>query len=228
MVVAGSMATIVLADDHALVRVGLRRVLESEGHAVLGEVADGLRVVPTVEQMRPDVLLLDMGLPGLHGLDVLREVTRRVPATKVLVVSAYNRDEFVSGALRTGASGYVLKGSEADDLLAAVAEVARGGYYVSPELAGSLARSTTGADAATDPYETLSPRERQVFHLMADGLLNHQVGVYLYISTRTAETHRASIMRKLGLKSQTDVVLYALRRGILTLDDAAGAPRLDD
>src|SRR6476469_7040346 len=141
------MATVVLADDHALVRAGLRRILENSGNVVLGEAGDGLQVVPIVEKMRPEVLLLDMGLPGLHGLDVLREVTRRVPATKVLVVSAYNRDEFVSGALRTGASGYVLKGSEADDLRAAVAEVARGGYYVSPELAGSLAKSTTGADA---------------------------------------------------------------------------------
>jgi DNA-binding NarL/FixJ family response regulator len=218
------MATVVLADDHALVRVGLRRVLEAEGHLVLGEVADGLRVLPTVEREQPDVLLLDLGLPGLHGLDVLREVTRRVPATKVLVVSAYNRDEFVSSALRTGAAGYVLKGSEADDLLAAVAEVARGGYYVSAQ----LARSGNSTDDTHDPYEALSPRERQVFHLMAEGLLNHQVGVQLYISTRTAETHRASIMRKLGLKTQTDVVLYALRRGILALDDAAGAPRLDD
>jgi DNA-binding NarL/FixJ family response regulator len=227
------MATVVLADDHALVRVGLRRVLEADGHLVLDEVSDGLRVVPTVEREHPDVLLLDLGLPGLHGLDVLREVTRRVPATKVLVVSAYNRDEFVSGALRTGAAGYVLKGAEADDLLAAVAEVVRGGYYVSPQLSGSLERAGAGAGAggaepACDPYEALSARERQVFHLMAEGLLNHQVGVHLYISTRTAETHRASIMKKLGLKTQTDVVLYALRRGILALDDAAGAPRLDD
>jgi len=222
------MATVVLADDHALVRVGLRRVLESAGHQVLDEVSDGLSVVPTVEREHPDVLLLDLGLPGLHGLDVLREVTRRVPSTKVLVVSAYNRDEFVSGALRTGAAGYVLKGAQADDLLNAVAEVARGAYYVSPQLTDSLNRaSAAGTETVEDPYEALSPRERQVFHLMAEGLLNHQVGVQLYISTRTAETHRASIMRKLGLKTQTDVVLYALRRGILSLDDAAGAPRLD-
>lgn len=218
------MATVVIADDHALVRVGLRRVLEAEGHRVLAEVSDGLRVLPTVEKERPDVLLLDLGLPGLHGLDVLREVTDRVPSTKVLVVSAYNRDEFVSSALRTGAAGYIVKGSEAGDLLAAVAEVARGGYYVSPQ----LSRAATSSNDAHDPYEALSPRERQVFHLMAEGLLNHQVGVQLYISTRTAETHRASIMRKLGLKTQTDVVLYALRRGILSLDDAAGAPRLDE
>lgn len=222
------MATVVLADDHALVRVGLRRILEARNHVVLAEVGDGLQVVPVVEQTRPDVLLLDLGLPGLHGLDVLREVTRRVPVTKVLVVSAYNRDEFVVSALRQGAAGYVLKGAQAEDLLAAVDEVARGGYFVSAQLEGSLERSgAMPGGASPDPYELLTPRERQVFHLMAEGLLNHQVAIHLYISTRTAEVHRYSIMRKLGLKTQTDVVLYALRRGILSLDDAGGAPRLD-
>jgi len=164
----------------------------------------------------------------MHGLDVLREVTRQVPGTKVLIVSAYNRDEFVVSALRQGASGYVLKGAEAEDLLTAVAEVARGGYYVSPPLAVSLAKGANGVEPAPpDPYDNLSTRERQVLLLMAEGLANCDVGVHLYISTRTAETHRASVMRKLGLKSQTDVVLYALRRGILTLDDAGGAPRHD-
>ena len=222
------MATVVLADDHALVRVGLRRVLESEGHRVLSEVGDGLHVVAVVDRTHPDVLLLDLGLPGMHGLDVLREVTRQVPGTKVLIVSAYNRDEFVVSALRQGASGYVLKGAEAEDLLTAVAEVARGGYYVSPPLAVSLAKAANGVEPAPpDPYDNLSTRERQVLLLMAEGLANCDVGVHLYISTRTAETHRASVMRKLGLKSQTDVVLYALRRGILSLDDAGGAPRHD-
>ncbi|HEX5069049.1 MAG TPA: response regulator transcription factor [Vicinamibacterales bacterium] len=222
------MATVILADDHALVRVGLRRVLESVGHQVLDEVEDGLLVVPAVEREHPDVLLLDLGLPGLHGLDVLLEVTRRVPSTKVLVVSAYNRDEFVSAALRTGAAGYVLKGAQADELLDAVAEVSRGAYYVSPQLSDSLERTgAVGLETVDDPYEALSTRERQVFLLMAEGLLNHQVGVQLCISPRTVETHRAHIMKKLGLKTQTDVVLYALRRGLMSLDDAAGAPRLD-
>jgi DNA-binding NarL/FixJ family response regulator len=221
------MATVVLADDHALVRVGLRRILEAQDHVVLAEVGDGLQVVRTVEQTTPDILLLDLGLPGLHGLDVLQEVRRRVPGTKVLVVSAYNRDEFVVSALRHGAAGYLLKGAQADDLLSAVNEVANGGYYVSSQLAGSIERSGDPSGAAPDPYEQLTPRERQVFHLMSEGLLNHQVAAHLYISTRTAEVHRYSIMRKLGLKTQTDVVLYALRRGILTLDDAGGAPRLD-
>ena len=222
------MATLVIADDHALVRVGLRRVLEASGHLVMGEVGDGLQVIDVVEQARPDVLLLDLGLPGLHGLDVLRDVTRQCPGTKVLVVSAYNRGEFVVAALRHGAAGYVLKGAAADDLLTAIDEVTRGGYYVSPPLSGSYSPDVVGPDAPPDPYEQLSLRERQVFHLMAEGLSNTDVGVHLYVSTRTAETHRASVMRKLGLKSQTDVVLYALRRGILALDDAAGAPRLDE
>jgi DNA-binding NarL/FixJ family response regulator len=222
------MSTLVIADDHALVRVGLRRVLESSGHDVVAEVGDGLQVLDVVEQTHPDVLLLDLGLPGLHGLDVLRDVTRRCPETKVLVVSAYNRGEFVVAALRHGASGYVLKGAAADDLLTGVEEVTRGGYYVSPPLAPSYTKDVVGPEALPDPYEQLSTRERQVFHLMAEGLSNTDVGVHLYVSTRTAETHRASVMRKLGLKSQTDVVLYALRRGILALDDAAGAPRLDE
>jgi DNA-binding NarL/FixJ family response regulator len=221
------MATLVLADDHALVRVGLRRILEAEGHVVLGEVGDGRSVVRTVAAHRPDVLLLDLGLPGLHGLDVLRDVRRRVPGTKVLVVSAYNRDEFVVSALRQGASGYVLKGSNPDDLVAAVAEIGHGGHYVSAQLTGLLPKSRRRG-AAPDAWETLTPREREVFHLMAEGLLNYQLGPQLDISKRTVENHRASVMGKLGLKTQTDVVLYALRRGLLALDDASGAPRLDE
>ena len=223
------MATIVLADDHTLVRVGLRRILEAAGHVVLDEVGDGLRVAHVVEACRPDLLLLDLGLPGLHGLDVLRTVTRRAPSTHVLVVSAYSREEFVVTALRHGARGYLLKGAQADDLLAAVAEVTSGGYYVSPQLAGSLAKSRQldAPDATPDAFETLTPRELQVFHLMAEGLLNWEIGPRLSIGTRTVETHRASIMRKLGLKTQTDVVIFALRRGILALDDVGGAPRLD-
>lgn len=221
------MATVVLADDHALVRLGLRRVLEAEGHTVLAEVGDGLRVVSTTLQSRPDVLLLDLGLPGLHGLDVLRDVTRRVPGTKVLVVSAYNRDEFVVSALRHGAAGYVLKGSAVEDVNAALTEVLRGGYYVSLRLQGSFPRSSACASDLPDPYGLLSLRERQLFHLLAEGLLNHQIASHLYLSVRTIESHRATLMRKLGLKTNIDLVLYALRRGFLTIDDASGAPRLD-
>jgi len=219
------MATLVLADDHALMRAGLRRILEESGHTVLGEVGDGLQVVDVVKQHRPMVLLLDLGLPGLHGLDVLTQMRRRAPKVRVLVVSAFNREEFVVTALRAGAAGYLLKSAAADQLLQAVDEVAQGGYYVSPQLAASAERFADGT--RQDAYEKLTSRQREVFHLMAEGLSYLQIASRLYISARTAEDHRYNISRKLGLESQTDVVLFALRRGILVVDDVGGAPRLD-
>jgi DNA-binding NarL/FixJ family response regulator len=219
------VARIVLADDHALVRAGLRRILEATGNVVVGEASDGLEVVPIVQAVRPEVLVLDLALPGLHGLDVMREVLRRMPSTRVLVVSAFDRDDFVINAFRNGASGYVLKAAGTAELLQAVDLVARGGYYVSPRISAVLARRV-GDDSprVIDPYEQLTPRERQVFHLMAEGLTSSEIGKRLYIALRTAETHRAHIMKKLSLNTQTDVVLYALRRGLLGLDHPTGPP----
>lgn len=218
------MPTVVLADDHALVRAGLRRIIEATGYSVVGEAGDGLRVLAVVEETKPQVLVLDLGLPGLHGLDVIRDVTRRMPSTRVLVVTAHDRDDFVVAAFRNGAAGYVLKGCETEELLAALGQVARGGYYVSTQVSSALAKGL-GDEArskAGDPYDSLTSRERQVFHLIAEGQSNAQAGERLFISARTAETHRANVMRKLGLATQTDVVLYAMRRGILGLDDPGG------
>jgi DNA-binding NarL/FixJ family response regulator len=217
------VATIVLADDHALLRAGLRRILEMRGHSVVGEVGDGLEVTGLVRQLRPDILLLDLGLPGLHGLDVLREVRQQAATVRVLVVSAYNRDEFVVAALRLGAAGYVLKGAEADELLKAVDAVADGGFYVSAAVS-RVAMRQAAADAP-DAYESLTPRQREVLRLMAEGLTRRQIGVRLSISTRTVESHRLAVTHKLDLETQTDVVLFALRRGIISLDDTMGAPR---
>jgi DNA-binding NarL/FixJ family response regulator len=219
------MSTIVLADDHALMRAGLRRILEESGHTVMGEVGDGLLVVDVVKQHRPQLLMLDLGLPGLHGLDVLRQMRRRAPKVRVLVVSAFNRDEFVVSALRAGAAGYLLKSSFSDQLLEAVDVVSQGGYYVSPELAASAAQYAEGT--VSDAYDNLTNRQREVFHLMAEGLSVLQIASRLYISARTAEDHRYNISHKLGLQTQTDVVLFALRRGILMVDDVGGAPRQD-
>lgn len=219
------MARIVLADDHALVRAGLRRILEATGNVVVGEAADGLEVVPIVQEVRPEILVLDLALPGLHGLDVMREVLRRMPSTRILVVSAFDRDDFVINAFKNGAAGYVLKAAGTAELLQAVDQVSRGGYYVSPRISAVLARGVGGdGPKAADPYENLTPRERQVFHLMAEGLTHRQIGKRLYIAPRTAETHRMHIMRKLLLNTQTDVVLYALRRGLLGLEHPAGPP----
>ena len=219
------MARIVIADDHALVRAGLRRIMEATGHVVVGEVGDGLEVVPVVQELRPNVLVLDLGLPGLHGLDVIKDVLRRAPDVRILVVSGFDRDDFVITAFKHGAVGYVLKSAGTPELLQALDLVAHGGYYVSPQVSAVLAKGVSSeARAKGDPYEQLTPRERQVFHLMAEGLTNAEIGKRLFIATRTAETHRMSIMRKLTLGSQTDVVIYALRRGLLGLEHPAGPP----
>jgi len=210
------MTSVLLAEDHVMVRQALRRLLETRGIEVVGEATDGRQVADLVAEQHPDVLLLDLTLPGLHGLDVVRQVVKRSPATRVLVLSGEGREDFVVGALRQGAAGYLLKGSDADELVTAIDRVASGQRYVSPELSDHLVHALVEPHDAADVYDTLTDREREVFKLMAEGLSNSRIGEALFISTRTVETHRANILRKLGLRSQTEVVLYAHRRGLIT------------
>ncbi len=215
------MITVLLAEDHIVVRQGLRKVLETTPDiSVIGEVTSGLEVADRVEALKPTVLLLDLGLPGLHGLEVARQVSRRSPLTHVLVLSMHVNDEYVIGAFRHGAAGYLLKGCDSDELVEAVRRVASGAPYVSPTISNHVVRSmlTDAAADVADPYAALSVREREVFQLMAEGHSNGAIAEKLFISSRTVETHRANALRKLGLHSQTDVVRYALRKGILPPD----------
>lgn len=211
------MLRIVLAEDHTLVRQALRRVLESAGFDVVGEVGDGLEVADTVAARDPDVLVLDLSLPGLHGLDVLRKVGRRSPQTRVLVLTGDGREESVLGAIKGGAHGYVIKGAELEELVGAIRTLARGGRHVSPTLSAHLVRAflDPAAQPTSGAYDTLTEREREVFHLMAEGLSNNDIGARLFVSPRTSESHRANVMRKLALRSQTEVVRYAMDRGLL-------------
>lgn len=210
------MSRIALADDHAVVREGLRRLFETAGHDVVAEIGDGLAVEDRVKETHPDVLILDLDLPGLHGLDVMRRIGRDT-STRVLVLSAERRDDFVIAALKQGAKGYVLKSCSGQELLKAVSTVSSGGHYVATELSDALVRTLGDGGSQMDPYDALSDREREVFHAMAEGLSNAAIGERLFISHRTVETHRANILRALGLKGQTDIVLYALRRGVIKL-----------
>jgi DNA-binding NarL/FixJ family response regulator len=212
------MARVVIAEDHEVVRDGLRRTLQAHGNEVVAETGEGLKVVDLVEAAAPDVVLLDLGLPGLHGLDVLHQLAR-VRRVRVLVLSAEGRDDFVVRALQGGARGYLLKSCSAQELADAVSTVAAGGHYVTTELSNALVRSLVdGSSPGADPYQTLSDREREVFYSMAEGRSNALIGDRLFISERTVETHRARILKKLGLRTQTDIVLYALRRGVIRLD----------
>lgn len=215
------MTKILLADDHHIVRQGLRALLQSEPHFQLaGEAGDGLEAVRLAEKLKPDVLITDMMMPGLHGLEVTRQVTKSLPRTKVIILSMYTNDAYVFEALKNGASGYVLKDSQASDLIQAVREVIAGRRYLSPPLSErALELYTHRVEAVPDdPYELLTDREREVLQLVAEGYTSAEIANRLFISPRTAEGHRANLMRKLGLQNHTDLVRLALKRGILPLD----------
>ena len=212
------MITIVLADDHHVVRQGLRALLEGEsGFSVVGEASDGLEVVKLIERLRPNVLLLDLMMPGLSGLEVARQIHQRCPETRTLILSMHANEAYVLEALRNGATGYVLKDASAADLIQAVHEVAAGRRYLSPPLSERAIETYVEKAKAAPPdaYETLTTREREVFQLAAQGLGNPEIASRLGVSPRTVETHRANLMRKLSLHSQTELVRYAMRRGIL-------------
>ncbi len=210
------MTTIVLAEDHRLVREGLSALLAIDPSLkIVGEVGDGDRAVAVVEKLKPNLLLLDLMIPRLHGLDVLRRV-RRLRTTKVLVVSMYADEPHVSEAFRNGAAGYVLKDATGAELLQAVRTVLSNHRYVSPVLAtvSSRARRKNKADES-DAYGTLSARERLVLQFSAEGNTAAQIGKQLFISSRTVESHRGNLMRKLLLRTQTDLVRFAIRKKII-------------
>lgn len=215
------MITVVLAEDHHVVRHGLKAILETERDLKLvGEAADGLEAVQQVERHRPNVLLLDLAMPRLHGLEVTRQVCRDSPQTRVVILSMHANEAYVIEALRNGATGYLLKDSTAEDLVRAVRDVAAGRRFLSDpisELAVQAYIQRKTQDTAQDIYESLTDREREVIQLAAEGLNNPAIGGKLFISTRTAEMHRANLMRKLNLKTQTDLVRFAIRRGILPM-----------
>lgn len=216
-----NITTIVLADDHHIVRQGLRSLLEAEpDFSVVGETGDGLETAQLVERLQPHVLVLDLMMPGLSGLEVTRRVSRRSPQTRIVILSMHADEAHVLEALRVGAAAYVLKESTAAELVRAVREAAAGRRYLSPPLSERAIEAYVqkAESTALDPYERLTAREREVLHLVAEGHTNTQIADRLFISRRTVETHRANLMRKLDLQSQTDLISYALRRGILPME----------
>lgn len=217
------MITIVLADDHSIVRQGLRTLLEAEpGFRVVGEAADGIEANQLVERLRPDVLVLDLRMPGLSGLEVAWQVRQRSPQTKVIILSMYANKAYLLEALHSGTAGYVLKKSTIEELVQAVREVTAGRRYLSPafsdEEALDLDQQSTKA-AVQDPFELLTPREREILQLVTAGYTSAEIAERLVVSPRTVETHRANLMRKLNLRNQAELIRYGLRRGLLPSPD---------
>ena len=212
---------ILLADDHQVVLDGLKALLAGEPDLeVVGQATDGLQVLPRVLELKPEVLVVDLMMPGLGGLEATRQVHERAPETKIVVLSMHANDAYVVEALRNGASGYVLKQGDARALVDAIRAVRGGARYLSPPLSEEkLARWQRDARAAPfDSYDTLSTREREVLKLAAEGLTSAAIGERLSIGKRTVETHRANLQRKLGVKTQADLVRFAVRKGLIGVD----------
>jgi DNA-binding NarL/FixJ family response regulator len=218
------MITAVLADDHPIVRQGLRTLLEgAAGCQIVGEASDGRTALDLIGQFRPDVAILDLQMPDLDGLEVVRRAHVHAPATRVIVLSMHGDEPFVLEALRHGAVGYVLKGSATSDLVAAVHAAMAGRRFLSAPLneraIAAYAARAADPDQPLDRYDLLTNREREVLPLAAQGLGNTAIGQRLAIGPRTVETHRANLLRKLGLASQTDLVRFAVGRGLLPPTD---------
>ena len=215
---------IILADDHRIVREGFRALLSAEkDFEIIAETGDGREAMRLVEQLQPDVLLVDLMMPSLGGLEVTRQLTEQRTRTRIIVLSMHSNEAYVSQALKCGATCYVLKDATAAELVRAVREAVAGRRYLSPPLSERAVEAyqcKAQASQMEDRYETLTTREREILHLSAEGYTNIEIGKQLFISPRTVETHRANVMRKLGLRTHTELVRYALQRGILAIEAA--------
>lgn len=214
------MITIVLADDHHIVRQAMRALLETvPDFKLVGEAGDGLEAVRTVERLTPGVLVCDLMMPALNGLEVARQVAQRT-RTRVLILSMHSNDAYVSEALSNGAAGYVLKDCQSSELIHAIREIVAGRRYLSPQISERAIElyGRKFGNMPEDPYQTLTTREREVLQLAAEGHTNAQISERLFISPRTIETHRANLMRKLGLQNHGELIRYAVKRGIISLD----------
>lgn len=211
------MTTVILADDHDIVRRGLRGILESEGaYRIVGEASDGLTAAQLAEKLKPHVLILDLNMPRLHGIEVLRQTRTASPHTKVIVLSMHNDEPYVIEALRAGAMAYILKGSESAEISHALREVLANRRFLSATLSEWAINALVAKPADdADPLHSLTQRERTVLQLAAEGHSNSEIAEKLFISPRTAETHRTNLLRKLGLQTQTDLVRFAIRKGLI-------------
>ena len=210
--------SVFLADDHAVVRQGIRAILEAEpDFTIVGEASDGLETVRLVKRLAPDLLILDVMMPGLNGLDALRILKQSSPRTWVVMLSMYDTLAFVAEAIQCGALGYVLKAVGIGDITAAARAAMAGRRYLSAPLSEQAVEDylTKLKSDGNDPHDLLTPREREVLQLAAEGKTCPEIGVRLSLSERTVERHRANLMHKLGLHSQTDLVLYVMRRSPL-------------
>lgn len=205
--------SVLLVDDHPVFRQGLRSLLEREKFDVIGEAADGREAIAMADRLQPQMVVIDMAMPTLNGIDAVREIVKRAPRTKAILLTMYTEEHHVLEALRAGVKGCVSKSQAAEHLLQAIKDVSDGGVYLSPHVSGAVVQAYLAKSHL--PYEPLTPRERQVLQLIAEGKTTKETAGLLDVSVKTAETHRTNLMEKLDIHSTAGLVRYAIRRGLL-------------
>lgn len=204
---------ILLADDHVLVRQGLKSLLEREKFQVVAEASDGQEVIRLAETVHPDIAVMDITMPTLNGIDAARELARSCPKTKTILLTQHEEEQYIHEALEAGVRGYVLKNQVASDLVHAIQQVSRGGFYLSPGVSQAVVEAYRSRSER--PSDPLSGRERQVLQLIAEGKSTKDVASLLGISVKTAESHRSRLMQKLDIHETASLVRYAVRRGLV-------------
>jgi DNA-binding NarL/FixJ family response regulator len=216
-----SKIRVLIADDHAILREGIRALLQLQPDIeVAGEASDGKQAIEAVERLDPDVVLMDIAMPGLGGIEAALELHKLGKRAKVLVLSQYEDREYVRRLLKAGVAGYVLKKSAGSELANAIRAVHRGGLVLDPEVARTAMEDAgQAAPGQADPYEALTDREKQVLKLVAEGRSNKDVAELLGISVKTAMSHREHVMEKLGVHNRTELVRFALKKGVIRVDE---------
>ena len=211
--------TILIADDHRLLREGLRALLERGGFSVVGEADNGRSAVKLAKQLQPDIVITDIGMPDLNGVDATRQICAEAPRSKVLALSMHTESRLVLGILEAGASGYLLKDSAFEELSLAIEAISKGQNYLSPAIAGVVVKQSLGQlrSKAGLPLSELSKREREILQLIAEGKSTKKIAATLHVSVKTVETHRKQIMDKLDIHSVAELTKYAVREGVTFL-----------
>ncbi|MFC2014758.1 response regulator [Chloroflexota bacterium] len=213
---------ILIVDDHGIVRAGIRSLLEGQADIeVVGEAAGGEEAIEKALQLQPELVLMDIAMPGMNGIEVTRQIKEELPDTSVLVLSMHDDEEFFFPVLRAGASGYILKEAEPQELLYAIRTVRQGQVFLSPAVVKSLLEGfvSTTQESIEESYGTLTRREKQVLRMAASGQTNREIAKELFLSMRTVEKYRQAVMNKLGLARREDLTKYAIRKGLLTSNE---------
>lgn len=217
-----SKIKVLLAEDHTIVRKGIRSLLDDQPNIeVIGEAEDGREAIEKVEQLFPDIILMDNTMPNLNGLEATRQIKKRFPEIKILILTMHTNEEYILQFLRAGASGYLVKQTAPNELVSAIEAVYRGDSFLSPSISRTIIDEFIRQAESTgkwDSYDTLTDREREVLQLLAEGFSSKEIADDLHISVKTVGVHKINLMHKLNLHSQSEITKYAIRKGIISLD----------